>query len=173
MKSYNLGYNYLKHLKDNSLEDKEKRVYHYSCEDYASIGRTIAYVVKHLKKLDLKDCSAILITNIENTVFKRDPVEVLDRYRRIYSAGNQTKGPFTPRTVPGLFKKLLRNNLKYKNEDKALFKRICVLTTAEYDSMFPVKSKNFTSLAKLDSTYHMRQNYFGLKIKLKQLITKL
>lgn len=165
-----VGFNYLKDLEFKKLQ-VHNEVLVYECQQYHSIGRTICYLVRKLKKMDLSSVSAILVTDVEKTIFKRDPKEALAKYKRYYAAGNQTKGPFTPKSEVGLFKKLLRNNLKYKNEDKILFKKICVFTSRQYDAKF--SRDVFRNLKAEDPTYRMRRNVYGLKIKLDQLIARL
>lgn len=160
-----VGYKYLKEKQPDG-----QIIYHYDCVDHASIGRTITYLVKRIKTIE--PCAAIVITGIEKLVFKRNPEVVREKYKRFYEAGNQTKGHFTPKTPRGLFKKLLRNNIKYKSTQKQLFKKFCVFSDFEYQRF--VKSKNFktTELCPKGS-YNMRQNYYGQKIKLTELIEKI
>ena len=159
-----------KHVVDLKIENKSKKIMHYECKKNQSVGRAICYILKRIKKIDPKTYNALVIYNIEETIFKRNPKTVISRYKRIYSAGNQTKGPFTPKSEVGLFKKLLRNNLKYKSKDKVLFKKICVLANKELNLL---KYKNSTNIITQDKNYRTKENIIGEKINLKTLIEKI
>lgn len=174
------GLNYLrKNLFMSKKRDKKtssdfdpKKIFEYKCTEYGSVGRTIGYLVKRFKDKDIENCSAIVIHNIENLVFKRDPVEAFLKYKRFYDAGNQTKGHFTPKTTIGLFNKLLRNNLKYRTLQKKLYKKICILSEADY-LLFKKLNMDTKLLTESGFKQKIRPNYFGLKIKLGELIPKL
>lgn len=153
------GYRY---LRNKNLDDS----YFYVCEQLGSVGRTITYLTKKLKQMDKKNIKAYYITNVSNLCFKSKAIKVVEKYKNIYSAGSITKGPFTPRSQVGFFKKLLRNNLRYKKQEKDLFKKICILTTEDFKKFkISEKSKDLK-----DDKFVIRKNYFGHKIKLGEVI---
>jgi len=154
--SITYGYNHLLEIKTKKLLINKNQVLVYDCNNEDSVGRTIMYLIKQLKHLKPDTFKTIIVNNIENTVFKRDPVEVLAKYKRLYAAGNQTKGPFIQKTEIGLFKKLLRNNLKYKTIDKILFKKFCVLTS-EQKAKLNLDLDKCTKLIDSDSKYRMKE----------------
>ena len=116
------GYRYLR-------SEKYNEAYTYACQPDTSIGRAINCLIKTIKNLDKQQpkLKAYFISGVSNLCFKAKPELIIEKYKSRYGAGSVTKGPFTPRSPQGLFKKILRNALRYKTKDKKLYKKLCVL----------------------------------------------
>jgi hypothetical protein len=141
--------------------------YYYTCEDKASVGRTLAGFLRFIrtKEKETSKVRAYYLVNPEVLCFKCPIERAYEKYKSFYDAGNAVKGPYIPKTPEGLIKKILRNMMRYKARERKIFRKIIVLRFKPKD----LEHSNIMTLPK----EKLLKAYYNVHVSLRDLMTKI